>query len=107
MKDQARVVIVGGGVYGVSLAYHLTKFGWQDVVLVEKGELTSAQTWHAAGFVNNFGFDYNTMYINNESVKLYKTLQEETVQDVGWRTSGTLRLVESDHQFDNARAAIS
>ena len=49
MKSQAKVVIVGGGIMGVSLLYHLTKEGWNDIVLVEKGELTSGSTWHAAG----------------------------------------------------------
>ena len=54
MKSHARVVIIGGGSLGVNLLYHLTKEGWSDVVLVEKGELTSGSTWHAAGLCSNF-----------------------------------------------------
>ncbi len=107
MKAEASVVIIGGGIYGVSLSYWLARYGWKDVVLVEQGELTSGQTWHAAGFVTNFGFDINTMRINNESVKLYKSIEEETGHDPGWITSGTLRLLYNELHMDTAKSAMA
>lgn len=106
MKTHARVAIVGGGIYGVSLAYFLAEYGWKDVVLIEKGELTSGQTWHAAGFVTNYAFDVNTMRINDESVKLYKKLAEDPETDPGWVTSGTLRLIYDKMQYDGARSGL-
>jgi dimethylglycine dehydrogenase len=106
MKNEAKVVIIGGGIYGVSLSYWLARYGWQDIVLLEKGELTSGQTWHAAGFVTNFGFDINTMRINNESIKLYNEIAAETEHDPGWITSGTLRLLYTPMHYDTALAAM-
>ncbi|MBE2276414.1 MAG: FAD-dependent oxidoreductase [Rhodobacteraceae bacterium] len=107
MKSQARVVIIGGGIYGVSLAYWLARYGWDDVVLLEQGELTSGQTWHAAGFVTNYAFDINTMRINDESVKLYKAIGAETGHDPGWITSGTLRLLYTPMQYDGALSGVA
>ncbi len=60
MRDSARVVIIGGGIIGCSTAYHLAKMGWKDVVMVEKGELTSGSTWHAAGLVGQLRSDRNS-----------------------------------------------
>ncbi len=97
MKSQARVVIVGGGMLGVSLAYHLTREGWNDVVLVEKGELTSGSTWHAAGLIPNFIASLNVGKIHQESIKLYKEL-EAKYNSTGWHGCGSLRLAtEPDH----------
>lgn len=107
MKSHARVVVVGGGIYGCSLVYHLTSMGWKDVVLIEKGELTSGQTWHAAGLVSHFAYDINTMHINRESIELYKRLEAETGQATGWHTSGTLRLAISNHEVDATQATIA
>ena len=71
MKSQARVVVIGGGVVGVSTLYHLAKKGWSDVVLCERKELTSGSTWHAAGLLPLFNLSYSVGQIHKYSVKLY------------------------------------
>ena len=78
MKSHARVVIVGGGVMGVGLLYHLALEGWTDAVLLEKGELTSGSTWHAAGLLPLFNLSYSVGQLHKYSVRLYKTLERET-----------------------------
>ena len=92
MKSHAKVVIVGGGIMGVSLLYHLTKEGWNDIVLVEKGELTSGSTWHAAGQCPHFVGSYNAAKIHKYSNKLYQELEKVTGQPTGWHGCGSLRL---------------
>ena len=92
MKSHAQVVIVGGGIMGVSLLYHLTKEDWTDVVLIEKGELTSGSTWHAAGQCPHFVGSYNAAKIHNYSNRLYQDLEKETGQSTGWHGCGSLRL---------------
>ena len=89
MKTQARVVVIGGGVVGVRTLYHLAKKGWSDVVLIERKELTSGSTWHAAGLLPLFNMSYSVGQIHKYSVALYKTLEEETGQDVGFVRSPT------------------
>ena len=78
MRTHARAVVVGGGAVGASIAYHLAKAGWNDVVLLERDELTSGSTWHAAGLLPLFNMSYATSHIHDYSVKFYKTLEEET-----------------------------
>ena len=78
MKTQARVVVIGGGVVGVGTLYQLAKKGWSDVVLVERKELTSGSTWHAAGLLPLFNMSYSVGQIHKYSVALYQTLEEET-----------------------------
>ena len=85
MKTHARVVVIGGGVVGVSTLYHLAKKGWSDVVLIERKELTSGSTWHAAGLLPLFNMSYSVGQIHKYSVGLYKTLEAETGQNVGFR----------------------
>ena len=75
MREQARVVIVGGGIAGCSVAYHLAHKGWTDVVLVDKGELTSGSTWHAAGMVTHFHTSPTLMRMRQYSIGLYRRLQ--------------------------------
>ena len=77
MTDQARVVIIGGGIAGCSIAYHLAEKGWTDVVLVDKGELTSGSTWHAAGMVTHFHTSPTLMRMRQYSIGLYRGLQSE------------------------------
>jgi len=72
MKTHARAVVIGGGAVGASVAYHLAKAGWRDVVLLERDELTSGSTWHAAGLLPLFNMGYATSHIHDYSVKLYK-----------------------------------
>ena len=96
MKTQARVVVVGGGVMGVSALYHLTKLGWRDVVLVDKDELTSGSTWHAAGLCTHFAHDPTIMAMRAHSVRLYRdVLPEETGLATGFHASGALRVTRS------------
>ncbi|MCY4217706.1 MAG: FAD-dependent oxidoreductase [Gammaproteobacteria bacterium] len=89
--SQAKVVIVGGGVMGAGLAYHLSMEGWTDCLLIEKGELTSGSTWHAAGQCPNFIADYNMAKIHNYGVSLYPKLEELTGQYVSWHGCGGIR----------------
>ncbi len=101
MKDQAKVVVIGGGVVGVSALYHLAKKGWgEDVVLLEKAELTSGSTWHAAGLLPLFNMSYSVGQVHKYSVKLYRQLEEETGQPVGFAQVGNLRLAMNDDRMD-------
>jgi dimethylglycine dehydrogenase len=106
MKGHAKVAIIGGGIYGVALSYHLSELGWRDIVLIEKGELTSGQTWHAAGFIATYANYGNTTFINNEGVKLYRKLAEDPELNPGWITSGSMRLIYNKMQFDAARLGV-
>ena len=83
MKSHARVVVIGGGVVGCSVLYHLTKFGWTDVVLLERSELTSGSTWHAAGGMHTINGDPNVAKLQKYTVELYKEIEEYSGQDIG------------------------
>ena len=103
MKTHARVVVIGGGVVGVGTLYHLAKKGWSDVVLVERRELTSGSTWHAAGLLPLFNMSYSVGQIHKYSVELYRTLEEETGQNVGLRLVGNIRLAMNRDRMDEYR----
>ncbi|WP_026988222.1 GcvT family protein [Fodinicurvata fenggangensis] len=103
MKTQARVVVIGGGAVGVSTLYHLAKFGWSDVVLLERTELTAGSTWHAAGLLPLFNMSYSVGQIHKYSVDLYKSLEEETGQNVSFHVNGNLRLAETQERMDEYR----
>lgn len=100
MKTHARVVVIGGGVVGVSTLYHLTKKGWSDVVLIERSELTAGSTWHAAGLLPLFNMSYTVGQLHKYSVDLYKRLPEETGQDVSFHVTGNLRLATNQDRMD-------
>ncbi|MEM9027586.1 MAG: FAD-dependent oxidoreductase [Pseudomonadota bacterium] len=100
MKSHARVVVIGGGVVGVSTLYHLARKGWSDVVLVERKELTSGSTWHAAGLLPLFNMSYSVGQIHKYSVKLYGELEEETGQNVGFVRCGNIRLATTQDRMD-------
>ncbi len=101
MKSEARVVVIGGGVVGVSALYHLAKKGWgDDIVLLEKAELTSGSTWHAAGLLPLFNMSYSVGQIHKYSVELYQELEEETGQAVGFKHVGNLRLAMNQDRMD-------
>ncbi len=101
MKNRAKVVVIGGGVVGVSALYHLAKKGWgEDVVLVEKAELTSGSTWHAAGLLPLFNMSYSVGQVHKYSVNLYHELEAETGQPVGFKQVGNLRLAMNDDRMD-------
>ncbi|UWQ91911.1 FAD-dependent oxidoreductase [Rhodobacteraceae bacterium M382] len=100
MQSRAKVVIVGGGMMGVGLAYHLAEEGWSDVVLIEKGELTSGSTWHAAGQCPSFISNYNMAKIHHYSNTLYPRLEEITGQPAGWHGCGGIRLATTQEEVD-------
>jgi dimethylglycine dehydrogenase len=100
MKSHARVVVIGGGIVGVSTLYHLVKRGWTDVVLVEKTELTAGSTWHAAGLLPLFNMSYSVGQLHKYSVDLYKTLEAETGQPVSFHQTGNLRLATNWERMD-------
>ena len=92
MKSHARVVVIGGGAVGVSTLYHLAKKGWSDVALVERKELTSGSTWHAAGLLPLFNMSYSVGQLHKYAVDFYPKLEAETGQDVGFSRVGNIRL---------------
>jgi dimethylglycine dehydrogenase len=100
MKTHARVVVIGGGVVGVGTLYHLAKKGWSDVVLVERKELTSGSTWHAAGLLPLFNLSYSVGQIHKYSVKLYDSLEAETGQNVGFKKVSNIRLARTPDRWD-------
>ena len=99
MKTNARVVVVGGGMMGASLLYHLALEGWTDTVLIEKGELTSGSTWHAAGQCPSITGSYNLAKIHAYSNSLYPTLEKLTGQYVSWHPCGGLRLANNKDEL--------
>ena len=100
MRSEAKVVVIGGGVAGCSVLYHLTKLGWEDVVLVEENELTSGSTWHAAGLCTQVISSWNLMKVLQYSLNLYDTLEEETGQAVDFHQCGSLRIGTSQDRVD-------
>ncbi len=100
MKTQARAVVVGGGVVGCSIAYHMAKAGWTDTVLLERDELTAGSTWHAAGLLPYFNMSYATTHIHDYSIKFYKTLEEETGLNAGFSVVGNLRMAQTKARMD-------
>ncbi len=100
MRTHARAVVVGGGAVGASIAYHLAKAGWSDVVLLERDELTSGSTWHAAGLLPLFNMSYATSHIHDYSVKFYKELEAETGLNAGFSVVGNLRMAQTDARMD-------
>ena len=107
MKSQARVVVIGGGVVGVSTLYHLAKKGWSDCVLIERKELTSGSTWHAAGLLPLFNMSYSVGQLHKYSVALYQSLEAETGMDVGLRQVGNIRLACNQDRMDEFRQYAS
>src|SRR5580692_1005612 len=100
MRTQARVVVIGGGVVGVSTLYHLVKKGLSDSVLIERKELTSGSTWHAAGLLPLFNLSYSIGQLHKYSVALYRRLEAETGQDVGFRQVTNIRLACTQDRLD-------
>lgn len=100
MKTQARVVVIGGGAVGVSTLYHLAKKGWSDVVLIERRELTSGSTWHAAGLLPLFNLSYSVGQLHKYSVNLYKSLEAETGLNAGLSTVSNIRLARTQDRMD-------
>lgn len=100
MKTTTRVVVIGGGVVGASVLYHLTKLGWSDVMLVERSELTSGSTWHAAGGFHTLNGDTNMAALQGYTINLYKELEEITGMSCGLHHVGGVTLADNQDRFD-------
>ena len=100
MKTQVKALVVGGGAVGTSIAYHLARAGWDDLMLLERDELTSGSTWHAAGLLPYFNMSYATTHIHDYSIKFYKTLEEETGLNAGFAVVGNLRMAQTDERME-------
>src|SRR3990172_5966062 len=103
---QAQVVIIGGGVGGASIAYHLTLMGWKDVVILERHELTAGSTWHSAGLVGQMRSDANLTRMMHYSTDLYRKLKAETGVDTSWREVGGIRLASSAERLEETKRLV-
>ena len=99
LPPETRVVIVGGGVVGASVAYHLTRLGWKDVVLLEQNALAGGTTWHAAGLIGRLRTTNSMTKINKYSAELYASLEKETGHSVGWKQVGSLIVARSTERM--------
>ena len=100
MKSTVRVVVIGGGVVGASVLYHLTKAGWKDVLLVERGELTCGSTWHAAGGMHTINGDPNVAKLQQYTIDLYKEIEEVSGQSCGLHITGGIMLAGTRERLD-------
>lgn len=104
MKTRTRVVVIGGGIAGCSTLYHLTEEGWNDVVLIERDELTSGKTWHSAAQVTNFGMNQTMVGLKSHSIRLYKKLRDDPDYPVGYHHGdGGIRLANTPAQMQGYR----
>src|SRR5580765_5789080 len=103
LPAETKVVIVGGGAIGCSIAYHLTKLGWKDVLLIEQNQLAGGTTWHAAGLVGRLRTTNNLTKINKYSAELYAALEGETGHSVGWKQVGSLIVARSETRMTQLR----
>jgi glycine/D-amino acid oxidase-like deaminating enzyme len=104
LPDRAQVVIIGGGVIGTSVAYHLAALGWTDVVLLERDQLTSGTTWHAAGLVVSGGMTTETLaWMTRYSTDLYARLEDETGQSTGFKPVGYLQTASNPERMHKLR----
>jgi dimethylglycine dehydrogenase len=100
MQSHARVVVIGGGVVGCAILYHLTEAGWRDAVLLERDELTAGSTWHAAGLLPLFNMSYTTGQLHRWSIDLYTRLAADWQRDVGFRRVGNLRMARTQARME-------
>jgi hypothetical protein len=107
LPKHARAVIVGGGVIGCSVAYHLTKMGWSDIVLLERKQLTSGTTWHAAGLVGQLRQSINMTQLARYTGELYRGLEAETGQATGYRQCGSLSLATTPGRMEELKRNAS
>ncbi len=107
LPDRAQVVVVGGGIVGCSIAYHLVQLGWNDVVLLERDQLTSGTTWHAAGLVGQLRPSRNLTQLAAYSVELYPKLEAETGQMTGFKQNGAITVAQTEERFTELKRAAS
>src|SRR5215208_5202731 len=103
LPAETRVVIVGGGVVGASVAYHLTRLGWKDVVLLEQKALAGGTTWHAAGLIGRLRTSNSMTQINKYSAELYASLEKITGHSIGWKQVGSLIVAKSAERMVQLR----
>ena len=101
LPKQAEIVIIGGGIIGTSVAYHLTKLGRSDVVLLERKQLTCGTTWHAAGLVGQLRATKNLTQLSQYTAKLYETLAQETGLETGFKQRGSISLATTKERMVN------
>ena len=107
LPRSARVVIIGGGVVGCSIAYHLAKLGWKDVVLLERKQLTSGTTWHAAGLIGQLRGSINMTRLARYTRELYQQLESETGQATGYRQCGSISIATNEERFEELKRNAS
>ena len=107
LPEKANVVVVGGGVIGCSIAYHLAKLGWSDVVLLERQQLTSGTTWHAAGLIGQLRPSINMTKLARYTSELYHGLEAETAQATGYRQCGSISLATNNERFEELKRSAS
>jgi glycine cleavage system T protein len=107
LPRQAKAVIIGGGVIGCSVAYHLAKLGWKDILLLERRRLTSGTTWHAAGLIGQLRVTFNLTRLAKYSAELYLGLEGETGVATGYRRNGSLGLALSEHRLEEFARGVS
>jgi len=107
VKSSAQVVVIGGGVVGASVLYHLTKAGWTDAILLERRELTAGSTWHAAGGMHTLNGDPNVARLQQYTIQLYETIQRESGQDCSIHLPGGLMLASDETRMDFLRMAVA
>src|ERR1043166_5599029 len=107
LPAETKVVIVGGGVIGTSIAYHLTQLGWRDVLLLEQNQLAAGTSWHAAGLVGRLRTSNSMTRINKYTVELYSQLQAETGHSVGWKQVGSLIVAKSADRMIQLRRTMA
>ena len=105
MKDQYRVVVIGGGVVGASVLYHLAKLGWQDVALIERSELTAGSSWHAAGGFHAINADPNIAALQAYTIRLFRELEAESGQNIGLHMTGGVNMAGSAERWEWLQAA--
>ena len=105
LPSETQVVVIGGGVIGASVLYHLTKAGWSDVILLERTELTAGSTWHSAGGMHTLNADPNVAKLQQYTIELYKEIEEISGQDCGVTITGGIMLADNDRRMDWLRSA--
>ena len=99
LPKSSKVVVIGGGVAGCSVAYHLAKFGWKDTILLERDQLTSGTTWHAAGLVGQLGATATITKLRKYSLNLYKELEKKTELSTGLKQNGAITVASSKERL--------
>src|SRR5512137_1015486 len=107
LPSQAEIVIIGGGIIGCSVAYHLAKLGERDVLLLERKKLTSGTTWHAAGLVRTMLYTANLTRLAQYTTELYRGLEAETGQATGFRQRGSISIALNGERWEELRRGAS